>query len=216
MFIPPPLPQSMYTSSSSDYLPITVLPPPELAQSNKKTAKKIAELLAPISLSREVVKVPAVSPKKELTWAEERERLARNAMNKQYIEEEAIRRVREQNRRDDVLTQMELEAKRKVERRIEKSRERDRSIERWEKERSRERRERERERREREREREVLVVHAPPPPIMDDVARCDHCGEWGHEAWDCSPGVILEVGRNDRKGRYHEVPRLRVRYIDRM
>jgi hypothetical protein len=114
------------------------------------------------------------------------------------------------------LTQLDFEAKRKVERkverRIEKSRERERSLERWEKERSRERRERERERR--EREREVLVVHAPPPPVLDDVIRCEHCGEWGHEAWDCSTGVILEVGRNERKGRYYEVPRLRVRYIE--
>jgi len=204
----------MYTSSSSDYLPITVHPPPELEQSNTKTAKKIAELLAPISLSREVVKVPAVSPRKELTWAEENERLARHAVKKQYIEEEAIRRVREQNRRDDVLTQMELEARRKAERRIERSRERERSLERWEKERSRERRERERERR--DRERQVLVVHAPPPPVSDDMVQCERCGEWDHEAWECSTGALLEVERNNRKARYREVPRLTVRYTGRM
>ena len=204
----------MYTSSSTEYLPIAAKPPPELEQSNKKTAKKIAELLAPISLSREVVKVPAVSPRKDLTWAEENERLARHAVRKQYIEEEAIRRVKEQNRHDDALMQMEFEAKRRVERRIEKSRERERSIERWERERSRERRERERERR--EREREVLVVHAPPPPILDGMVQCEHCGDWGHEAWECSTGVILEVGRNNRKGRYREIPRLTVRYMDRV
>jgi hypothetical protein len=205
-YVSQPPPASEYRPATEpDYVCVAV-PSTQASTDNQATAERIAEILAPITIANTQARRHSVSDVTQNGFRYETEaRAERNAINEQYIEEEAIRRVRERNRRDDrraaELRAMENEARQRIENdfRSSTSSARSRGSE------------------YNSRERLVIVEQSTSRSEGLTNHRCSSCHSLGHRSRDCTTVVTVSISRPERRRSvsYHRVdaPRRQVRHV---
>jgi len=201
--IPPPALAPEYINQVAIYPVFPSTPTTPTAIDTQATANCIAEILAPLNIehNREVMRHYHNSERRE---EESRARQAEIAiLNEQNLEAEAIRRVRERNRRDD-LQAMENSARLRIEcdfshsstSSVRSSNAGDYGS------------------------RDQLVIVNQSRGSADALRghRCGNCHEFGHRSRDCKTTVTFSIP--ERRARRHSVsyvkadpPRRQVRYV---
>ncbi|KAA8910685.1 hypothetical protein FN846DRAFT_938188 [Sphaerosporella brunnea] len=175
------------------------------------TASRIAELLAPLALeSREAEEAAEAAAAQAAERRMARDRTTVAAIQKQYIEAEAIRRVRERNERADrraaELRSLENDARLRIENDFRSSS--TSSI-----------RSRGSDYNAASTDRLVVVEQSVARTAGDrNTHRCSKCHVLGHRSRDCSAVITVGVSRSGERRRsvsYHRVepPRGQVRYV---
>ncbi|KAF8245528.1 hypothetical protein K440DRAFT_634092 [Wilcoxina mikolae CBS 423.85] len=200
---PPPAPAPEYINQLAIYPVFPSTPTTPTAIDTQAAANCIAEILAPLNIehNREVMRHHRKSERRE---EESRARQAEIAiLNEQNLEAEAIRRVRERNRRDD-LQAMENNARLRIEydfgrsstSSVRSSNAGDYGS------------------------RDQLVIVSQSRDSADALRdhRCGNCHEFGHRSRDCKTTVTFSIP--ERRARRHSVsyvkvdpPRRQVRYV---
>ena len=218
--IMPPPPATSYQLVPADgytYLrPVSATRPvsPPVVTDNQAMAERIAEILAPTSgrLLRRSSSVD-LSELRRQARREAEARAEAAAINNRRIEEEAKRRVKERNARDDrraaELRSMEDDARLRIESdfRSSTSSVRSRSSGGYGST---------------SRDRLVVVEQSPTPARASTSShRCSNCHTFGHRSRECKTVVTFTVG-SGRPARRHSIshrgaesPKKQVRYVDR-
>lgn len=207
-----PYPEFVYTAPPP---PVVVeAPPPVFPIDTDSAAKKIADILAPESRFLKYEAEVADTQRELRALKNEKEKATFEKMQERYINDEAVRRVRERNRRYELQTSLEDQARLRVENDFRRRSGSHSGSSSRSRERSRERAERHRYRHstgglvvvEQQPQPDVLVVH------QDQRTRCGNCRSYGHRTRDCDRELVVVVaGQEERRRR--DIPRGRVNYV---
>jgi len=200
---PAPAPEFEYINQLSIYPVYPSTPEIPTDRDNQATADCIAEILAPLNMehNRELMRHYRKAERRE---EESRARQAEiAALTQQNLEEEAVRRVRERNRQDD-LKAMEDNARLRIEYDFRSSTSSVRSSSAGDYS---------------SRDRLVIVNQSREAADALRDHRCSNCHEFGHRSRDCMTTVTFSVPERRRSRRQSvtyvkaDPPRRQVRYV---